>query len=92
MQASSFAVKGNLGFDLQNHNHRVLPGFGDLRKRSSLLHMTQRGSCFGLRLNSVSMGVELGRVRTNVESVFRSSAKARSVKAQAAGLFYYFCA
>lgn len=81
MQASTFYVKGNLGFHVQNR------GFGDLRKRNSVLNnlcSTQRDSCFGLRLNSVSTRAELVRSRS-VESFFQSLAKARSVKAQATG-------
>lgn len=82
MQASTFYVKGNLGFHVQNRC------FGDLRERNSVLNnpcSTQRDSCFGLRLNSVSTRAELVRSRTSVESFFQPLAKARSVKAQATG-------
>ncbi|CAK9149852.1 unnamed protein product [Ilex paraguariensis] len=85
MQASTFAVKGNLGFNIKNH--RVLPELGEFwRRRSSALNdhcMKERNSCFGLRVDSVSMGAELVRARASVQSAFRSSVKARSVKAQA---------
>ncbi|KAA8547789.1 hypothetical protein F0562_004218 [Nyssa sinensis] len=82
MQASTFAVKGTV---LNIQNRRVLPGFGEFRNTSSALNnlcMKDRSTCFGLRLGSVAIGAEHGRPRTGVESLFRSSAKARSVKAQ----------
>lgn len=85
MQASIYAAKASAAFQIENR--RVLPGFSQFRKRSFVSNsicMTERESCFGLRrLGSNSMGVELGRLRTSVQSVFRTSAKARSVKAQA---------
>ncbi|KAF8390108.1 hypothetical protein HHK36_024630 [Tetracentron sinense] len=84
MLASTYAVKGGVGSELQNR--RVLSSFGGFRKRSSgvkNLFMTERSSCCGSRLGSVVLGVELARARTRVETMFRSSAKARSVKAQA---------
>uniref|UniRef100_A0A5B7CCR4 Putative hexose transporter n=1 Tax=Davidia involucrata TaxID=16924 RepID=A0A5B7CCR4_DAVIN len=86
MQASTFAVKGTVGLNIQNR--RVLPGFGEFRKVSLALNnlcMTERSTCFGLRLSQAAMGAEHGRPRTGVESLFRSSAKARSVKVQASG-------
>ena len=92
MQASTFAVKGNLGFNIKNH--RVLPELGEFwRRRRSALNdhcMKERNSCFGLRVDSVSMGAELVRARASVQSAFRSSVKARSVKAQASGLCICF--
>ncbi|THG19734.1 hypothetical protein TEA_028286 [Camellia sinensis var. sinensis] len=92
MQAATYAGKGSTCFD--NQKRRVLPGFSELRKRGlgfNNLRMTERSSCFGLRLGSAAMEAELGRVRTGVDRVFRSSAKARSVRAQAsAGLFFSF--
>ncbi|GMP30971.1 hypothetical protein CsSME_00005383 [Camellia sinensis var. sinensis] len=84
MQAATYAGKGSTCFD--NQKRRVLPGFSELRKRGlgfNNLRMTERSSCFGLRLGSAAMEAELGRVRTGVDRVFRSSAKARSVRAQA---------
>lgn len=81
MQASSaFAVKGGLGFDIIQR--RRLRGFGELRTRGLAptdLCMTEKRSCFGLSLNSISMGIELGQVRNGLGS----SAKYRSIKAQA---------
>ncbi|KAL7190724.1 hypothetical protein ACSBR2_022910 [Camellia fascicularis] len=84
MQAATYAGKGSTCFD--NQKRRVLPGFSELRKRGlgfNNLRMTERSSCFGLRLGSAAMEAELGRVRTGVDRVFWSSAKARSVRAQA---------
>ncbi|KAL8248854.1 hypothetical protein R6Q59_005722 [Mikania micrantha] len=42
----------------------------------------ERRSCFGFRFGSDPMGLELGRVGPGGGSVFRSSAKTRSTKAQ----------
>ncbi|XP_059293335.1 plastidic glucose transporter 4 [Lycium ferocissimum] len=83
MQASSFTVKGNIGFG------RILPGFGDLHSRTTLarksIRMTGRSSCFGVNMDSTSVGIELGRARRTVQSVFGSSAKARSHRIRASG-------
>ncbi|KAL3346178.1 hypothetical protein AABB24_024891 [Solanum stoloniferum] len=86
MQASTFTVKGNTGFGLQNR--RILQGVSDLRSRNlagKSLRMTERNSCFGVSMDSASMGIELGRARRTVQSVFGSSAKARSHRVRAAG-------
>ncbi|CAN4079954.1 unnamed protein product [Withania somnifera] len=86
MQASSFTGKGNIGFGLQNR--RILQGVGDSHSRilaCKNLRMTERRSCFGVSTDSTSMGIELGRVRRNVQSVFSSSAKARSHRIRASG-------
>ncbi|PON53095.1 Sugar/inositol transporter [Parasponia andersonii] len=89
MQASANpGVKGSLGFGTQNQR-RVLLGLGESRsrRRVSVLKsqcMTDRSSCCGgLSLSSVTMGVELGRARVGVDRIFGSSAKPRSVRAQA---------
>ncbi|KAG5623624.1 hypothetical protein H5410_008842 [Solanum commersonii] len=86
MQTSTFTVKGNTGFGLQNR--RILQGVSDLRGRNlagKSLWMTERNSCFGVSMDSASMGIELGRARRTVQSVFGSSAKARSHRVRAAG-------
>lgn len=86
MQTSTFTVKGNTGFGLQNR--RILQGVSDLRGRNlagKSLRMTERNSCFGVSMDSASMGIELGRARRTVQSVFGSSAKARSHRVRAAG-------
>ncbi|KAL2551744.1 Plastidic glucose transporter 4 [Forsythia ovata] len=62
---------------------RLLPSARELRGNNlgfsvRDLRMTKRSSCFGFSLDSVAMGA-----RGSVTSVFGSSAKARSVKAQA---------
>lgn len=86
MQASTFTVKGNIGFGLQNR--RIIQGVGDLRSRTlarKSLRMTERSSCFGVGMDSTSVGIELGRARRTVQSVFGSSAKARSHRVRASG-------
>lgn len=94
MQAPYAAsVKGGLGvIGVPNQRKRVLLGFGEVRNRTSSglrsLCMTDRSSCCaGLSLSSVAMGAELARARVAINGVFGSSAKPRSVKAQATGLF-----
>lgn len=91
MQASYVSVKGSLGVGDQNQK-RVLLSFGEVRNRGSSglrkLCMTDRSTCCGgLSLKSVAMGAKLAGVRMGVNGVFGSSAKPRSVKAQATGLF-----
>ncbi|KAI3462551.1 hypothetical protein Pfo_019214 [Paulownia fortunei] len=81
MQASTFAVQAKSGFALQNR--RLLASASDLRQNSLALIstdlcMAKRTNCFGLGLGSGSMGA-MG----SIQSVFGSSAKARSVRAQA---------
>ncbi|KAK4346785.1 hypothetical protein RND71_033124 [Anisodus tanguticus] len=86
MQASTFTVKGSVGFGLQNR--RILQGVDDLRSRNLARkshRMTERISCFGVSMVSTSMGIELGRARRTVQSVFGSSAKARSHRVRASG-------
>ncbi|XP_016508277.1 plastidic glucose transporter 4 isoform X2 [Nicotiana tabacum] len=87
MQASTFTVKGIIGFGLQNR--RILQGSGDLKRNTLLasrsLRMPERSSCFGVSMDSASMGIELGRARKTVQSVFGSSAKARSHRVRASG-------
>ncbi|KAK4410182.1 Plastidic glucose transporter 4 [Sesamum angolense] len=85
MQASAFAVEAKSGSTSTLQNSRILQGTGDSGKKSlafasSDLRMTKRKNCFGLGLSSASMGV-----RGSIHSVFGSSAKARSVRAQASG-------
>lgn len=84
MQASTFTVKGNIAVEVQNR--RVLPDFAEIRKTSTSARnqcLKNRGTFCRLKLGSVAMGAELARARTSVESVFRSSLKARSIRAQA---------
>ncbi|CAA2938398.1 plastidic glucose transporter 4 [Olea europaea subsp. europaea] len=82
MQVSTHAVKGNLCLGLQNC--RLLPSSRELRENNlgfpvSELRMTKRSSCFGIGLDSNAMGARGNWPR----SVYGSSAKARSVRAQA---------
>nr|DAD31838.1 TPA_asm: hypothetical protein HUJ06_010689 [Nelumbo nucifera] len=86
MQASAYAFKGSLGSEFQQR--RVLStfgGFGERRSSRRILRFPDRGFYCGSPLASVSVGAELSRARTKVQTISRSSAKARSVKAQASG-------
>ncbi|KAL0287866.1 UNVERIFIED_CONTAM: Plastidic glucose transporter 4 [Sesamum angustifolium] len=83
MQASAFAVEAKSGSTSTLQNSRILQGDSgkkSLAFASSDLRMKKRKNCFGLGLSSASMGV-----RGSIRSVFGSSAKARSVRAQASG-------
>lgn len=86
MQASIYAVRGSVGEFAIGRQRRDWRGFGNLKSRSlvksSNLCMSERSSCFGLRLDSVSMGIELPQVRNGVYTAL-GSAKPRSIKAQA---------
>jgi hypothetical protein len=86
MQASTYAVKGGIGFGVQKRT-RILKGFGESQKPSLGLRMTDRTACCGLRLSSIAMEAELTSARVGANGIFRSLAKPRSVKAQASGLF-----
>lgn len=86
MQASTYAVKGDVGFGVQKRT-RVLKRFGELGKPSLGLRMTDSTPCCGLRLSSIAMEAELTGARLGATGIFRSSAKPRSVKAQASGSF-----
>lgn len=89
--AAAAGAKGSVGFvgiprrGRSSSSGALAAGFGELRSRKttdsrnlSLCMSAERSSrsCFGLRLDSVSMGIELGRVGP-------SSVKSRSVYAQA---------
>ncbi|KAL7607929.1 hypothetical protein Lser_V15G12517 [Lactuca serriola] len=83
MQATHLGIiKGNLSLHVQYNT--VDRGLSQLRNRPNSVCMShsERSSCFGLRFGSGPMGLELGGVGTAGGSVFRSSAKSRSVKAQ----------
>jgi len=84
MQASTFTVKGGIGFGVQKRT-RILNGFGESKKPSLGLRMTDRSACCGLRTSSTAMETELTGARVGAYGIFRSSAKPRSVKAQASG-------
>ncbi|XP_073150853.1 plastidic glucose transporter 4 [Henckelia pumila] len=68
------------GFGLQNR--RPFLGVSDYRKKEdsafSRLPMSKRTGCFGFRISSATMGV-----KASADSVFGSSTKFRSVRAQA---------
>ncbi|XP_010264551.1 PREDICTED: plastidic glucose transporter 4-like isoform X2 [Nelumbo nucifera] len=84
MQASTYAFKGSVGSKLQQR--RIWSSFGGLCERSSArraISFIDRGFYRRSYFGSVSMGAELTRARAGVETMFRSSAKPRSVKAQA---------
>ncbi|KAG2710730.1 hypothetical protein I3843_04G041200 [Carya illinoinensis] len=82
MQASTYAVKGSIGFGVQKRT-QVLKRFDEFGKPSLGLRMTDRTACCGLRLNSIAMEAELTRARLGSNGIFRSSVKPRSLKAQA---------
>lgn len=89
MQASTFMVKGNLGFGAQN---RRVAGIGVLKGSSSIScnnlrfvnvnNIKDKGSPCELSGGSISMGA--GFARLGFDHVMNSSPKYRSVKAQAA--------
>ncbi|RAL46604.1 hypothetical protein DM860_004883 [Cuscuta australis] len=86
MQASAYAFKGDVGFGRQIR-HRGSEGSkslncGRILARSNL-PMTERSSCFGVKIDSASMGIELGRARARVQSVFGGSAKHRTINVHA---------
>ncbi|OWM64424.1 hypothetical protein CDL15_Pgr020391 [Punica granatum] len=87
MQATApCTVKGSIGYGYGLQRSTGLSGFGcrgctELRST----RQTDKVSCRGLRLSSGSMGPELARARSGIDSLFRSSAKSRSVKSQASG-------
>lgn len=77
------------GFGLQNR--RLFLGVSDYGKKDSAfpvietgLPMSKRTSCFGFRISSASMGAK----GSSVESVYGSSTKFRSLRAQASGLYF----
>ncbi|KAH7556891.1 hypothetical protein JRO89_XS11G0008100 [Xanthoceras sorbifolium] len=85
MQASMYSVKGlgSVCFEVRSRR-RVSAGFRDfnsicMRDRTAAATTT----CCGLRLDSAAMGAELTRCRYGVKTLFRSSAKSRSLKAHA---------
>nr|AAG00995.1 putative glucose translocator [Mesembryanthemum crystallinum] len=94
MQASSCLVKGNLGFEVQNRRRGVLAvaGLGGFKNSSPILSSNLRfvngvinkksSSCKLTTSGSVLMGAGLARM--GLDHVFQSTAKYRSVKAQAA--------
>lgn len=86
MQSSTYAVKGGVAFGVQNRA-TLLKAFGESGKVSLGFGMTDRTACCGLRLGSIAMEAELTGARLGATGIFRPSAKLRSVKAQASGLF-----
>lgn len=98
MQASTYVVKGGAGFEVQNR--RGLYSFRRIEKGALTLsnidlRVRDKVPGFGpLRSGSVAMGAELARARGGVDSLVRSSVKARSVRALASGTFvvilFYF--
>ncbi|XP_019173071.1 PREDICTED: plastidic glucose transporter 4 isoform X1 [Ipomoea nil] len=86
MQASTYAVRADTGFGLQTRR-RGFERSKNVNSRRILacsnLRMTERSGCFGLKLGSASMGIELGRPRARVPSLFGESAKPRSIRASA---------
>ncbi|XVF31585.1 hypothetical protein REPUB_Repub17cG0003600 [Reevesia pubescens] len=87
MQASTHLIEGKLGFEVSKR--RALPRFSEVRERNLSLNRNlciRSGSiCSGLSSTAVSMGAEVTRPRSGIETVLRSSIKSRSLKAQASG-------
>nr|AAF74565.1 hexose transporter [Spinacia oleracea] len=89
MQASTFMVKGNLGFEVQNRRVAGLAGLKGLSSiRSNNLSFVNvndnnyKSNPCKLSCGSLSMGA--GFARLGLDHVMKSSPKYRSVKAQAA--------
>uniref|UniRef100_A0A803NCV5 Major facilitator superfamily (MFS) profile domain-containing protein n=1 Tax=Chenopodium quinoa TaxID=63459 RepID=A0A803NCV5_CHEQI len=89
MQASTFMVKGDLGFGVQNRRVAQINGFKGLSSigcnNQSFLKVNDNNYKFNpckLSCGSLSMGAGFGRL--GIDHVMKSSAKYRSVKAQAA--------
>lgn len=87
MQASTYAVKGNVAFAFQKRSVSIL-GNGALGLRSNGVRVAGKSACIrSLRSSgSAAMGAELTRARNAIETATKfSSIKARSVRAQASG-------
>uniref|UniRef100_A0A803M4B5 Major facilitator superfamily (MFS) profile domain-containing protein n=1 Tax=Chenopodium quinoa TaxID=63459 RepID=A0A803M4B5_CHEQI len=89
MQASAFMVKGNLGFGVQNRRVAEINGVKGLSSigcnNQSFVKINDNNYKFNpckLSCGSLSMGAGFGRL--GIDHVMKSSAKYRSVKAQAA--------
>ncbi|XP_030525090.1 plastidic glucose transporter 4 [Rhodamnia argentea] len=84
MQGATLAVKARTGYGLQKRTG--LTGFsecGGWRSSKLSVRMSHRIGCCGLRRGLVSMETELARARIGFGSLLRSSAKAKSIRAQA---------
>ncbi|RRT56257.1 hypothetical protein B296_00047982 [Ensete ventricosum] len=92
--SAAFAAKGGVsGLQLPGRGNRVSAGFCVVGKRtagSNKLWMPDRGFCGGSpRLgSSIGFGVEMARMRSGMEGIFRSREKARYVRVQATGSFF----
>lgn len=91
MQASTYAIKASVCFDARNRRRACVLAAGFANTRSVALN------CNFTSNNSIcmrDMGMKLTRATQGVETLFRSTVKPRSVKAQASGsvsLFFFFC-
>ncbi|KAJ4973405.1 hypothetical protein NE237_006579 [Protea cynaroides] len=81
MQASNNTLKGTVGSELQGR--RVLSR--NISSSVKNLSLTDRASGRASRVGSLVMGAQLASARMRVDTIFRPSLKARSVKAQASG-------
>lgn len=96
MQASTYAVKTSACFEAGNRR-RVTAGFAEFKSSNVALNgntsrsicMRDKTACSGLCLDAADMGMKLTRAGCGVESLFRSTAKPRSVKAQASGSSFF---
>ncbi|GMH20664.1 hypothetical protein Nepgr_022505 [Nepenthes gracilis] len=86
MQSSTYVWKGSLGFEIQN-SWFVAAGIGEYRKRTSALNslciVDSNNKRNFYKFNSASFSMEAGFARVGVDSVLKSLAKYRLVKAQA---------
>ncbi|CAL9103290.1 unnamed protein product [Musa acuminata var. zebrina] len=91
MQNAAVAAKGGVpGLHFPGRGNRVSAGFGVVGKRtagSNRLWMPDRGFCGGSSQlgSSIGFGMEMARMRSGMEGIFRSREKARYVRVQASG-------
>lgn len=86
MQASAYAFKVDAGFG-RRIRYPGSEGSKSLNSGRIFVRshtpMTERTSCFGVKIDSASMGIELGRARARVQNVFGGSAKHRTINVHA---------
>lgn len=88
MQALTFGAKRNAGSELRNL--QVLPDLAIFRRRSSGVNnlcVLDRSCCSRSHLGSLVMGAQLCS-RMEVDTIFRSKARARSTRVRASGSYF----
>ncbi|XP_030461141.2 plastidic glucose transporter 4 [Syzygium oleosum] len=85
MQGATLAVKARTGYGLHKLTGLTAGSgeYGGRRSSKLSVRMSDRIGCCGLRRGLVSMETELARAKIGFGSLLRSSAKAKSVRAQA---------